>query len=493
MDIQRKDPPEATKNFAGVMESSHLVISLCSLSNVMPSPSRENEEAEGSWTLSCGLANTRGISEKLLEKHPTLMTEVDDFGRSALHYAALHRSNEVAEELLMANKSIACVVAGKDKNKTALHIATCEGNEMVTGDGQNILHLSVKFKQEEAFKFIMKKSWVGNLINQKDAEGNTPLHAYAATPDFYSCALTGEDNLLSILLRCERSALLLSSYHNNVPSRTSEFSKISDALNEMTEDKYLLFLHVLMENEDTRSQGAVMKELKANGAKLVASNAMILENSLLLMMKKHCPKNKRTVPTDIRKIGDTHMVVAALIITVAFATEFTIPGGYDGNDGPNKGLVTLSRKATFKAFIITDTLAMACSASAVFLHFFAAAEIDKRKLMNPYLATAMLVMVAMGVMVIAFMTGLYAVLEHSRELAIIECVICSFCFLVFYYPMKRAFRSHDVLNLLVAFVKMLIVSVNFQLNDKLPWNLLGCSLCYEYKLFLKKEEKDRNE
>ncbi|CAA2980714.1 ACCELERATED CELL DEATH 6-like [Olea europaea subsp. europaea] len=283
-------------------------------------PSLDYHGPEGKTALrAVALYNWKGISEKLLEKHPTLMTEVDDFGRSALHYAALHRSNEVAEELLMANKSIACVVAGKDKNKTALHIATCEGN------------------------------------------------------------------------------------------------------------------------------GAVMKELKANGAKLVASNAMILENSLLLMMKKHCPKNKRTVPTDIRKIGDTHMVVAALIITVAFATEFTIPGGYDGNDGPNKGLVTLSRKATFKAFIITDTLAMACSASAVFLHFFAAAEIDKRKLMNPYLATAMLVMVAMGVMVIAFMTGLYAVLEHSRELAIIECVICSFCFLVFYYPMKRAFRSVNYL------------------------------------------------
>lgn len=60
------------------------------------------------------LYNWKGISEKLLEKHPTIITEVDDFGWSALHYAALRGSNEVAEELLKADKSIAYIVAEKD-------------------------------------------------------------------------------------------------------------------------------------------------------------------------------------------------------------------------------------------------------------------------------------------------------------------------------------------------------------------------------------------
>ncbi|XP_022876235.1 protein ACCELERATED CELL DEATH 6-like isoform X2 [Olea europaea var. sylvestris] len=348
------------------------------------------------------LYDWKRISEKLLKKHPTIITEVNDFGWSALHFAAQRGSNEVAEELLKADKSIAYIVAEKDYNRTALHIATCYGKvkimeeilaycpdcwEMVVGNGQNILHLSVAFEQQESFKFIMKKSWVGYLINQKDEEGNTPLHEYAAAPNyFYGYDLVN---------------------HPQVKK---------NAVNK----EYKTPLDV----------NAVQKELKENHASLGIVNEVNLENYWRLQMKN--PENKRMVPADIRKAADTHMVVAALITTVAFAAGFTIPGGY-GNDGPNEGMAILSRKAAFKAFIITDTLAVVCSASAIFLHFIGASFTDKLKLVHSYLAGALLVIVAMGAMVIAFMTGLYTVLEQSLEIAIIECVICSFCFPIFYY------------------------------------------------------------
>ncbi|KAL2506658.1 Ankyrin repeat family protein [Abeliophyllum distichum] len=133
------------------------------------------------------------------EKHPTLTKEVDDFGWTALHYAARYGAVKVTRELLNADKFLAYIAAEKDSNKTALHLATCEGYvkimeeilthcpdcwEMVTSDGQNILHLAVKFEKQEAFEFILSKSWVRNLVNQKDAEGNTCLHLYAATHNF---------------------------------------------------------------------------------------------------------------------------------------------------------------------------------------------------------------------------------------------------------------------------------------------------------------------
>ncbi|CAA3027423.1 ankyrin repeat-containing At5g02620-like [Olea europaea subsp. europaea] len=66
--------------------------------------------------------NWKGISEKLLKKHPTIITKVDDRGWSAIHYAALCGSNEVADELLKADKSIAYMVAGKDNNIRQLFI-----------------------------------------------------------------------------------------------------------------------------------------------------------------------------------------------------------------------------------------------------------------------------------------------------------------------------------------------------------------------------------
>ncbi|CAI9776881.1 unnamed protein product [Fraxinus pennsylvanica] len=366
--------------------------------------------------------NWEGISKEL-EIYPTIIKEVDDFGRSAHHYAALNGSNEVAKELLEADRSITYIVAENDNSKTALHIATCEGNveimeailascpdcwEMVTRDARNILHLSVEFEQQEAFKFIMTNSWVENLINQKDEEGNTPLHVYAATPNFH-----GRDLVNHPL--ADKNAV---NKKNMTPFDVITYSDVYSV-----------------------RQNTVQKELKKKDARTSVWNASILDNSSRLQKKKVYLENKRLVPIDIRKIADTQMVVAALITTVAFAAGFTIPCGYDGNDGPNEGLAILSRKAAFKAFIITDTLAMVCSTSAIFLQFIGASLTDKLKLMRSYLYAAMLVIVAMGAMVIAFMTGLYTVLEHSLGLAIIECVICSFCFPVFYYSVKRAFSE----------------------------------------------------
>ncbi|XP_022863482.1 protein ACCELERATED CELL DEATH 6-like [Olea europaea var. sylvestris] len=372
------------------------------------------------------LYNQKQISRKLLKKHPNIITEVDDRGWSALHYAAQRGFgfDVVAAELLKADKSIAYIVAKNDNNKTALHISTCQGKVeimeeilaycpdcwvMVTGDGQNILHLSVKFEQKRAFKFIMEKPWVGNLLNQKDEEGNTPLHLYAATYDF-----NGRDLV------------------NHPQAEKNSVNK-----------EFMTPLDVI-EFSDFRSMRkfAVAKELKAKGAERDAWNLATRLNSQRSQIIKDNIETLRKIATiDIRKVADTHIVVAALITTVAFAAGFTIPGGYDGNDGPNKGLAILSRKAAFKAFIITDTLAMVCSASAIFLHFFAAVETDDSKLRKLWGVATMLVMVAMGAMVIAFMTGLYTVLQHSLELAITECAICIFCFPVIYYSVKMTIPS----------------------------------------------------
>ncbi|KAL2530356.1 Ankyrin repeat family protein [Forsythia ovata] len=247
--------------------------------------------------------------EVLLKKHPTLIKEVDDFGWSALHYAARYGTDKVAKELLNADKSIAYIVAEKDNNKTALHLATCEGNvkimeviltycpdcwEMVTSDGQNILHLAVEFEKQEAFDFILQKSWVDNLINQMDDEGNTPLHVYAATPDFY-----GRD-----LVHHPQADKNVVNKKNMTPLDVVVYSDVYS----------------------TR-QNAVMEELTKKGATMGFWNPVIRDYALRSHTKKSNLEIKRFIPTDIRKIADTHMVVAALITTVAFAAGFTIPGG----------------------------------------------------------------------------------------------------------------------------------------------------------------------
>ena len=67
----------------------------------------------------------------------------------------------------------------------------------------------------------------------------------------------------------------------------------------------------------------------------------------------------------LSKARESHLVVAALIATVTFATAFTLPGGYKSD----RGTAILVKKAVFIVFVISDTMSMVLSISAVFIHF----------------------------------------------------------------------------------------------------------------------------
>ncbi|KAG5561075.1 hypothetical protein RHGRI_004179 [Rhododendron griersonianum] len=78
-------------------------------------------------------------------------------------------------------------------------------------------------------------------------------------------------------------------------------------------------------------------------------------------------KENRDAFDHSRNLFQTLVVVAALIATITFAAAFTIPGGYDGNQGRDQGMAILAREAAFKAFVITNTIAMVCSLTSIFL------------------------------------------------------------------------------------------------------------------------------
>ncbi|KAL7163129.1 hypothetical protein ACSBR2_039263 [Camellia fascicularis] len=51
-------------------------------------------------------------------------------------------------------------------------------------------------------------------------------------------------------------------------------------------------------------------------------------------------KRKVRLEENNRRV-QTHLIVATLIATVTFAAGFTMPGGYDGNQGPQQGMPVL--------------------------------------------------------------------------------------------------------------------------------------------------------
>ncbi|KAK9997394.1 hypothetical protein SO802_022080 [Lithocarpus litseifolius] len=113
----------------------------------------------------------------------------------------------------------------------------------------------------------------------------------------------------------------------------------------------------------------------------------------------------------------------------------TMPGGFMGHDaGPHLGSPILIRNTGFKAFIITNTIAMVQYYSAAFIYLYMPLLFHDN---NPGRFTFLLASLAfclsisaMGAMLLASVTDTFAVLMHSLGLAISNCVIIGLLFFI---------------------------------------------------------------
>ena len=130
----------------------------------------------------------------------------------------------------------------------------------------------------------------------------------------------------------------------------------------------------------------------------------------------------------MEKASQVHLVVNTLIANVAFTAGITVPGGFIGHEGACPGSAVLTRNAAFRAFVITNIIAMVLSCSAAFMPLLF--HDQNLGLFSFLLALAFRLSIsAMGAMVMAFVTGTYAVLMHSLDLAISNCLI-GLCFFI---------------------------------------------------------------
>ena len=79
--------------------------------------------------------------------------------------------------------------------------------------------------------------------------------------------------------------------------------------------------------------------------------------------------------TEVDEKEESHLLVVALAATVSFAAAFTLPGGYDDKNG----MVILSNKPAFQAFVVVDSLALVLSVAAVLCHFYTALNDNKKQ------------------------------------------------------------------------------------------------------------------
>ncbi|KAH9682258.1 ANK REP REGION domain-containing protein [Citrus sinensis] len=358
------------------------------------------------------------VVSKLLEKRKSLTRERDRHGWTPLHYAA-YSGNLGGTHLLLESDRSAALIANKDRKMTALHLAAGQGNEsimdaiidhcpecceLVDDRGWNVLHFAmVSFSARKLKDLLDKYPLVWNLINEKDVKGNTPLHVLAAL--------------------CPQSYYVVSYV---VPWNTGR--GYYEAVN-----KQNISVHHIQEiGELTEADGSGQ-----------------YPEGVVKMKKDKIEKYSFWKFVDANVIGmteasESHLVVAALIATVTFAAAFTLPGGYksDNEDGRNRGTAILTKNAAFQAFAVSDAIAMVLSLSAVFVHFILSLKLF-RKFICLFVFALLLTLVAMLAMVVAFITGTYAVLSPSLGLAIVTCFIGSTFFLLVIFMFYKALKNVD--------------------------------------------------
>ena len=148
--------------------------------------------------------------------------------------------------------------------------------------------------------------------------------------------------------------------------------------------------------------------------------------------------------SSVKKASISHLIVATLTATVTFAAGFTLPGGYSDTDG----MAILTKKASFKAFVVSDTIALTFSVSAVFIFFSMAAQhalfydLNMRTWLHLFFYASYLTLFGMGAMVVAFTTGLYAVLPHSFGFPILtfHCIFSTLFYLYAAYVGLESMR-----------------------------------------------------
>ncbi|KAL8111591.1 protein ACCELERATED CELL DEATH 6-like [Apium graveolens] len=405
------------------------------------------EGPDGRTALHAAAMNRSGYEcmKLLLNKRKDLIKIADNHGWTAYHYVAYNGIYEIVKDLVRVDKSVGYLVE-KEHKRTALHIAAYSNKidtlwelvkcfpdcwEVVDGNGQNILHIALEQyisnpRAAHTVRFIIRQGFKAsnNLLNQRNNDGITPLHMIANS-ECYVEQLTD-------------------------PTRADwvvdwdVVDKNNDTPLDVLHDRYMTDVY------DRGLPNQALVRRTRNGV-FLEDNSSLLE----IFLRKQCGRRREQDlkkleffkgKNDIEKVEEyrrainTHMIVAALITTVAITAGFAMPGGFDGNEGPTQGSPILIKKTAFKIFIATDTIALLFSLSSLFLYFIATWFEDVSSMEITILVSAVLNIFSITSIMVAFITGTYAVLAPSPGIAVSACVISSFFFLLILYTCARIVR-----------------------------------------------------
>ncbi|KAK4263534.1 hypothetical protein QN277_028929 [Acacia crassicarpa] len=383
---------------------------------------------------------------KLLRRNLSAAKEADENGWVPLHLAALCASSSMIGELLRYDTSTAYM---RDREgRTALHLAALVGRlfamkkilehcpdcyEWVDVKGSNALHYMTEQSGSvfESSIEILQDAALSNMYNQKDNDGNTPLHHLARRATEWK---TFDYHPLLKGIARDAPQKDISSYHSRVDSMA--FNKYGQTAVDIALDAV---------PRQRAEENSMLRFLQLIGAEL---GGRVLDENLRPGEQEKRQEfavdgGENVYKTYSKGVAATLSVVAILIATVTFTAGFTLPGGLF-QDGEHKGSPILKYNAAFIAFIVTDSLSFVLSTSAVFalvMSSIVGKEEDEKVYLSMLVKCAILTMVAMVFMIISFGVAIYAVLDVSKGFGVVTLLIVLSFFFIAIILIWRAYVS----------------------------------------------------
>ncbi|KAE9590499.1 hypothetical protein Lal_00023331 [Lupinus albus] len=258
--------------------------------------------------------------------------------------------------------------------------------------GRNILHIAIQNGKFNVVKYILQSSnkELEKMINDKDEDGNTPLH-YASLRCYPRIVY---ELIWDKRVNCD----LVNNNHHTALDACMQFQPQNTSLR----------------------QRLTWIALKSAGVKSQVPQPFITtkvpSQSIESYWKHEAPKMDNY--TD--RIS-TLLVVSTLITTAAFAAGFAMPGGINGSD-PGKGMSLLLDRVWFNVFIFCITISMYGAISATIILIWA--QLGDIVLAILALKVAMPILGAtLATLSIAFLAGVHLVITDLTWLATTSLVI----------------------------------------------------------------------
>lgn len=338
------------------------------------------------------------IINLLLRKRPELTKQVDDRGKTCLHYAIEAEYHWLILSLLNVDPSIACLPDAD--GLTPLLRASIMGSlvlcqsilelcpqsiEARSKSGQNLVHL-FKMRESSTGKTLLKIPEVKDLLNERDDAGNTALHLAIKNCDFLKARALIDTRAIDLRVVNKEGLTSLD---------------VCESELKVSYNQRKMWFH-LRRHKAPRGRFPNQFNVPHGGPHRKYSEAT----------------------TDWKHDVNTLSVMVALLFTVTFAAAFTMPGGFISS-GDNLGASVLIKKIPLKIFVLFTTVAMCCSAIVLFMLMWAMA--GEPEIVQPLtrMARKLLVVALYGALG-SFSSGLYGVIASEELwLAIAVCIMTS--------------------------------------------------------------------